>query len=233
MTVATYAALGLDIVPGTGLLPRARARRLRCLDADAARLRHAGSCATSSATPSAMPSSGAHVVPRIAATIEPVRPLFETDWPSSRRALAAERHGPKPDKPFTQPGDRRDLSARSCREAEAAGATASRRSRRRGMPCIAASSPRRSTVSTAAAEPLDTSGRRPSRAADRRRHGRLARGAWRSRSRYDYRGHTVLKMRPLVPGPGVAATRWRCSKASTSARWTRSAPISSTPWSRR
>jgi gamma-glutamyltranspeptidase/glutathione hydrolase len=110
--------LGLDIVPGTGFLctpiPGA-------FDAWALMLRDHGTWRLRDVLEYAIgyARNGAHVVPRICATIETVRPLFETAWPTSA-ALWLRDGGPQPGKLYTNPW-LADTYERVLREAEAAG----------------------------------------------------------------------------------------------------------------
>jgi hypothetical protein len=85
------------------------------------------------------------MVPRVAATVETVRPLFESAWPTSA-ALWLRNGGPKPGGLYANPV-LADTYERVVREAEAAGGAASGGSTRRGTLGTAASWPRRSTAS--------------------------------------------------------------------------------------
>ena len=95
MTVAKLKGeLGLDIVPGTGFLC---APIPGAFDAWALMLRDHGTWKLGDILAYAIgyAARGAHVVPRVCATIETVRPLFETAWPTSA-ALWLRPGGPTP-----------------------------------------------------------------------------------------------------------------------------------------
>jgi gamma-glutamyltranspeptidase/glutathione hydrolase len=81
-TPAKFAELGLDLVPGTGLLP---AVVPGAFDGWATLLRDWGTWELADVLDYAIgyASRGIHLVPRIPAAIETMRPLFEAEWPSS------------------------------------------------------------------------------------------------------------------------------------------------------
>jgi len=110
--------LGLDLVPGTGMLAaaipgafHAWTRLLR--DHGTWHLRDVLEYAIGYAR------RGAHMVPRIRATVETVRPLFEQEWPTSA-ALWLKGGGPEPGGLFANP-TLADTYGRIVAEAEAAG----------------------------------------------------------------------------------------------------------------
>jgi gamma-glutamyltranspeptidase / glutathione hydrolase len=110
--------LGLDLVPGTGLLP---AMVPGAFDAWATLLRDWGTWKLADVLDFAIgyASRGIPYVPRICATIETVRPLFEQHWPTSA-ALWLRDGGPQPGKLWSNP-ILAATYARVLREAEAAG----------------------------------------------------------------------------------------------------------------
>src|SRR3954463_15110489 len=118
MTVAKMQSLGLDIVPGTGFLC---APVPGAFDAWALMLRDHGTWKIRDVLEYAIgyAARGANVVPRICATLETVRPLFETAWPTSA-ALWLRDGGPKPGQLYTNP-ELAETYSRVVREAEAAG----------------------------------------------------------------------------------------------------------------
>jgi gamma-glutamyltranspeptidase/glutathione hydrolase len=203
MTVATLRdALGLDIVPGTGFLC---APIPGAFDAWALMLRDHGTWRLGDVLEFAIgyASRGAPVVPRIAATIETVRPLFEDAWPSSA-ALWLHNGATSPGGLYTNPV-LAETYARVVREAEAAGADrvaqieAARRAWYGGFVAEAIDRFGR------AFEALDTSGRR---------HRALLTAddmaGWRAGVEapvgHDYRGHTVLKCGAWSQGPAMLQT---------------------------
>jgi gamma-glutamyltranspeptidase/glutathione hydrolase len=201
MTVAKLKGeLGLDIVPGTGFLC---APVPGAFDAWALLLRDHGTWKLGDILAYAIgyAQRGAHVVPRVCATIETVRPLFETAWPTS---AALWLRGLTPGGTYTNP----ELAAtysRVVREAEAAGGDrvaqieAARRIWYAGFVAEAIDAFGRSF------EALDTSGRR---------HTALLTAddmaKWRASKEVptqgQYRGTTVLKCGPWSQGPTMLQT---------------------------
>ncbi len=116
--------LGLDLVPGTGFLC---APIPGAFDAWALMLRDHGTWNLRDVLGYAIgyARNGAHMVPRVAATVETVRPLFESAWPTSA-ALWLRDGGPKPGGLYANPV-LADTYERVLREAEAAGGSRERR----------------------------------------------------------------------------------------------------------
>ncbi len=110
--------LGLDLVPGTGLLP---AMVPGAFDAWALMLRDWGTWSLRDVLSYAIGYArrGIHYVPRIIATLNTVRPLFEGEWPSSA-ALWLRNGGPQAGQLWANP-TLADTWERLLREAEAAG----------------------------------------------------------------------------------------------------------------
>jgi gamma-glutamyltranspeptidase/glutathione hydrolase len=202
MTVAKMQELGLDIVPGTGFLC---APIPGAFDAWMLMLRDHGSWMLRDVLDYAIgyAARGAHVVPRICATLETVRPLFETAWPTSA-ALWLRDGGPKPGQLYTNP-ELAGTYSRILREAEAAGPDreaqieAARNAWYGGFIAEAIDRFGRSF------EALDTSGRRHTALLTA---GDMA--GWRATVEkplaHDYRGHTVLKCGPWSQGPTMLQT---------------------------
>ncbi|TCZ55010.1 gamma-glutamyltransferase family protein [Roseicella aquatilis] len=202
MTVANMRELGLDIVPGTGFLC---APVPGAFDAWALMLRDHGTWRLRDVLDYAIgyAARGAHVVPRICATLETVRPLFETAWPTSA-ALWLRDGGPQPGRLYTNP-ELAETYDRVLREAEAAGPDreaqieAARNAWYGGFVAEAIDRFGRSFAA------LDTSGRR---------HTALLTAddmaGWRAPVEaplsHDYRGHTVLKCGPWSQGPTMLQT---------------------------
>ncbi len=202
-TVAKFRELGLDIVPGTGFLP---APIPGAFDAWMVMLRDHGTWKIRDILEFAIgyASRGAHYVPRICATIETVRPLFESAWPSSA-ALWLRNGGPVPGGLYANP-ELAETYSRVVRAAEAAGGDriaqieAARRAWYQGFVAEAIDRFARGF------EALDTSGRR---------HRGLITGddlaGWQAPVEaplaYTYRGqHTVLKCGPWSQGPAMLQT---------------------------
>jgi gamma-glutamyltranspeptidase / glutathione hydrolase len=114
-TPEAFAALGLDLVPGTGLLP---AVVPGAFDAWCAMLRNWGTWELSDVLTYAISYArhGVHVVPRISATIESVRPLFEAEWKSSAAVFLPRGQVPAPGSLFANPA-LADTYEHLCREA--------------------------------------------------------------------------------------------------------------------
>jgi len=201
MTVAKLQGeLGLDIVPGTGFLC---APIPGAFDAWALMLRDHGSWKLGEILAYAIgyAQTGAHLVPRVCATIETVRPLFETAWPTS---AALWLRGLTPGGTYTNP----ELAAtysRVVREAEAAGTD-------RVAQIEAA---RRAWYGGFVAEAIDAFGRRfEALDTSGRRHTALLTAAdmagWQATKeapcRSAYRGTTVLKCGPWSQGPTMLQT---------------------------
>jgi gamma-glutamyltranspeptidase/glutathione hydrolase len=101
-TPAKFAALGLDLVPGTGLLP---AVVPGAFDAWALMLRDWGTWELSDVLSYAIgyARNGIHLVPRIPAAIESVRPLFEAEWPTSAQVFLRNGNVPAAGSLFARP----------------------------------------------------------------------------------------------------------------------------------
>jgi len=195
-TLQHFAGLGLALIPGTGLLP---AMVPGAFDAWAVLLREWGSWELADVLAYAIgyAAQGIHLVPRIAATVETVRPLFEAEWPTSAALWLPGGAAPSPGKLFANP----TLAAtyqRVCREAT--GRT------REGRIDAARNAWYRGFVAEAIGrffrenEVLDASGRR--------HRGLLTAedmAAWsasiESPHSYDYGGYTVLKCGAWSQGP--------------------------------
>ncbi|MEU3270113.1 gamma-glutamyltransferase [Saccharomonospora sp. NPDC006951] len=156
-TIEHYTSLGLDIVPGTGPLAAAvpgafDAWLLLLRDHGTKRLAQVLSYAIGYA------ERGHPAVDRVGATVETVRELFETEWPTSAEVYLRDGGAPKPGALLRNPA-LAETWRRVIREAEAAGPgresqiDAARRVWREGF--IA------EELAAAAAKPtMDTSGRR-------------------------------------------------------------------------
>ena len=197
-TLAHFEQLGLDLIPGTGLLP---AIVPGAFGAWCVLLRDWGTWELADILAFAIgyAQNGVPLVPRVPATIESVRPLFESEWPTSAAVFLPYGQVPALDKPFANPA----LAATYERVlAEAIGATrearieAARAAWYQGFVAEA--------VGTffAQSDILDASGRR--------HRGLLAAddlARWsptlEDPARFDYHGHTVLKCGPWSQGPAL------------------------------
>ena len=195
-TLEAFAALDLDLIPATGLLPAVvpGAFGAWCL-----LLRDWGTWELADVLAFAIgyAERGVPLVPRVPATIEAVRPLFEAEWPSSAAIWLPGGQVPDVGQLFRNPvlaqtwqrllqeavGDSREARIEAARRAWYGGFVAE-------------------TIGDflASFAALDASGRR--------HHGLLTAvdmAAWEptveAPLRYDYAGHTVLKCGPWSQGP--------------------------------
>ena len=194
--IAHFRGLGLDLIPGTGLLPAVvpGAFGAWCL-----LLRDWGTWELADILDYAIgyALNGVPLVPRVPATIESVRPLFEAEWPSSAAVFLPGGNVPSVDRPFANPA----LAAtyqRVLREAvgpnREARIEAARHAWYQGFVAEAIGG------FFAGAEVLDASGRR---------HAGLLTAddlaAWaptiEAPAAYDYHGHTMLKCGAWSQGP--------------------------------
>jgi gamma-glutamyltranspeptidase/glutathione hydrolase len=195
-TIAAFQDLGLDLIPGTGLLP---AVVPGAFDAWCLLLRDWGTWEFADVLAFALgyARNGVHLVPRISATIENMRPLFETEWKSSADVYLPHGAIPGPRTLFSRPA-LAETWDRLCREA--AGPTREARidaARRAWYQGFVADHVDRFFRGT---EVLDVTGRR--------HRGLLTAEDFAQWSatvedpvHYDYRGHTVLKCGPWSQGP--------------------------------
>ena len=195
-TLGHFERLGLDLVPGTGLLP---ATVPGAFGAWCTVLRDWGTWELADVLEFAIGYAlrGVPLVPRVPAAIESVRPLFEREWPSSAAVFLPGGAVPPLDRPFANPA----LGAtyqRILREAVGANREtrieAARRAWYGGFVAEAIG------AFFAGTEVLDASGRR---------HRGLLEAddlvRWtppvEPPATFDYHGHTVLKCGPWSQGP--------------------------------
>ena len=194
-TLARFGELGLDLIPGTGFLP---AVVPGAFGAWCMLLRDYGTWELPDVLAYAIgyARQGVPLVPRVPATIESVRPLFEAEWPSSAAVFLPHGQVPALDRPFANPA-LAGTYERICREAQ--GAT------REGRIESARAAWYRGFV----AEAIDTFFRTEVLDASGRRHAGLLTGsdlaAWSPTLEapvgFDYHGVTALKCGPWSQGP--------------------------------
>ncbi len=195
-TLAHFSTLGLDLIPGTGLLP---AVVPGAFDAWCLLLRDWGTWELADVLAFAISyaAKGIHLVARVPAAIESVRPLFESAWPSSAAVYLPHGTVPAPGSLFANPALAATY-ARVCSEAKGANREsridAARAAWYRGFVAAAIDGFFRGN------EVLDASGER--------HRGLLAAddlANWQASVEdpvsFDYHGHTVLKCGPWSQGP--------------------------------
>jgi len=200
-TIGAFTAMGLDLVPGTGLLP---AMVPGAMDAWLLMLRDWGTWELADVLAFAIgyARNGVHVVERITATIESVRPLFEAEWQTSAAVFLPGGKPPAPGTLLRRPG-LADTYERLCREAVGATREAridgARRAWYQGFVAEAIGK------YFAANEVMDVSGTR--------HRGLLTAedcARWSATVEdplaYDYHGHTVLKCGAWSQGPAMLQT---------------------------
>ncbi len=195
-TLAKFRDLDIDLIPATGVLP---AVVPGAFDAWCLMLRDWGTWELADVLAFAIgyAKNGIHIVPRISATIEGLRMLFEAEWTSSAAVFLPGGKVPAPESLFARPA----LAAtyeRICSEAVGASREAridaARAAWYRGFVAEAVDKFFRST------DVLDVTGRR--------HRGLLAAddfARWSATvedpAAYDYHDHTVLKCGPWSQGP--------------------------------
>ncbi len=195
-TAEKFRALGLDLIPGTGLLP---AVVPGAFDAWCLLLRDWGSWELPDVLSFAIgyARNGIHIVPRISATIESVRPLFEQEWKTSAAVFLPNGKTPGPGSLFSRPAVA-DTYERICKEAvgdtREARIDAARGAWYRGFVAEAAGRFYGDT------EVLDVTGRRHRGLLSADDFARWSATVEDPLS-YDYHGHTVLKCGPWSQGP--------------------------------
>jgi gamma-glutamyltranspeptidase/glutathione hydrolase len=195
-TPEAFAALGLDLIPGTGFLP---AVVPGAFDAWCLMLRDYGTWELADVLAYAIGYArrGIHIVPRISATIESVRPLFEEEWPSSAAVFLPHGKVPGPGTLFARPA-LADTLERVLREAvgssREARIDAARNAWYRGFVAEAIGK------FLASNEVLDASGRRHRGLLSVDDMARWA-ASVEAPVGFEYHGHTVLKCGPWSQGP--------------------------------
>ena len=195
-TLDAFARLGVDLIPATGLLP---AVVPGAFDAWCHLLRDWGTWEFPDVLSFALgyAQNGVHLVPRVSATIDSVRPLFATEWTSSAAVFLPGGAVPRPRALFARPALAETWS-RLCRESTGptreARIDAVRRAWYQGFVAESVDSFFRNT------DVLDVTGER--------HRGLLTAddfSGWSSTVEapltYDYHNHTVLKCGPWSQGP--------------------------------
>ena len=203
-TIAHYRRVGLDLVPGTGLLA---ACVPGTFETWMLMLRDYGTLALRDVLAPAIgyAQNGYPLVERANATIATVAELFREHWPTSAAVYLAEQRGAADRDAVRQSGARGDLSAHPQRGRKRRRRSRSPRSNARANPGRRALSPRRSTAFCRTQDVMDTSGQR---------HRGVLTGddmaRWTPRVEapltYDYGALHRLQDRAVGTGTGDAAT---------------------------
>ncbi len=189
---------GLDLMPGTGLLP---AVVPGAFDAWTLMLRDWGTWELADVLGFAIgyARNGIHLVPRISATIENIRPMFEQEWKTSAAVFLPGGKVPAPGKLFARPA-LAETWQRLVREAvggsREARIDAARNAWYRGFVAEAIGKFYRTE------EILDSSGRRHRGLLTENDMARWA-ATVEDPVSLDYNGHTVLKPGPWSQGPAL------------------------------
>lgn len=201
LTVGHMRGLGQEIMPGTGLLA---APIPGAFDAWMLMLRDHGTWSVREVLAYAIGYArhGAPMVPRVRATIDSVRPLFEAEWKTSA-ALWLRDGGPSPNGLYANPV-LADTYERVLREAESATGReaqieAARAAWYRGFVAEAIG---RFAATT---EAMDTSGERHRGVITADDMARWS-APVEAPVAFDYRGHSVLKCGPWSQGPAMLQT---------------------------
>jgi gamma-glutamyltranspeptidase/glutathione hydrolase len=195
-TLDAFERMGLDLIPGTGLLP---AMVPGAFDAWCLMLRDWGTWELADILAYAIGYArrGIHIVPRISATIESVRPLFEAEWPTSAAVFLPHGQVPGPGTLFARPAVA-EMWERLLGEATGASREAridaGRNAWYRGFVAEAIGEFFANT------EVLDASGRRHRGLLNADDMARWA-ASVEDPVAFDYHGHTVLKCGPWSQGP--------------------------------
>lgn len=196
-TPEKFAELGLDLIPGTGLLP---AVVPGAFDAWALMLRDWGTMELHDVLAYAIgyARNGIHLVARVPAAIAQMQPLFEEEWTSSAEVWLPGGKVPEVGKLFARPA-LADTWERLCREAVGASREARIDAARNAW--------YRGFVAEAigrfyATEVLDSSGRRHKGLLTADDMARWA-ASVEAPLGYDYKGHTVLKVGVWSQGPAM------------------------------
>ena len=121
-TLDKFRALDVDLIPATGLLP---AVVPGAFDAWCLLLRDWGTWELPDVLAFAIgyARNGIHLVPRISATIESMRLLFEAEWTSSAAVFLPGGKVPAPESLFARPALAADLQACGCSKPELSAVT--------------------------------------------------------------------------------------------------------------
>jgi gamma-glutamyltranspeptidase / glutathione hydrolase len=195
-TIEAFQRLGLDLIPGTGLLP---AVVPGAFDAWCLLLRDWGTWELADVLSFALgyAHAGVHLVPRVSATIESVRPLFDSEWKSSAAVYLPGGAVPSPRALFARPA-LAETWERLCREAVGASREARIDAARRAWyQGFVAEEVDRFFAST---DVLDVTGERHRGLLTAQDFSQWS-ATVEAPATYEYHDHTVLKCGPWSQGP--------------------------------
>ncbi|KQU65426.1 gamma-glutamyltransferase family protein [Phycicoccus sp. Root101] len=201
-TIGHYRSEGLDLVPGSGPLAAAVPG---AVDAWLLLLRDHGTRSLEDVLAPAIGYArhGHPLLGRVAATVETVRELFESDWRTSADLWLEDGKAPVPGALFRNP-TYADTLDRLVTEGRAAGTT-----REAQIDCA-----RRAWGQGFVAEAVDAFSRKAFRDSSGERHGGLVTGAdlaafratWEAPATIDWQGHTIAKTGAWGQGPTLLQT---------------------------
>lgn len=197
-TIEHYRSLGLDQIPGSGPLA---ATVPGAVDAWLLLLRDHGTQSLEDVLGPAIgyARDGHPLVERVVATVDAVRLLFESDWPTSAGLWLADG-GPRPDRLFRNPAYAGTLQ-RLVDEGRAGGGSReqqidrARRAWREGFVAEAVDAFSRTPISTAGSDPHEGIVRASDMAAWE--------ATWEDPVTIDWHGHTIAKTGPWGQGPAL------------------------------
>ncbi|MFZ5846602.1 MAG: gamma-glutamyltransferase family protein [Actinomycetota bacterium] len=197
-TIEHYRSLGLEQIPGSGPLA---ATVPGAVDAWLLLLRDHGTRSLEDVLGPAIGYArhGHPLVERVVATVDAVRPLFESDWPTSA-ALWLSDGGPRPDRLFRNPAYA-DTLQRLVDEGRADGGSReqqidrARRGWREGFVAEAVDAFSRTAISTAGGDPHEGIVRASDMAAWE--------ATWEDPVTLDWHGYTIAKTGPWGQGPAL------------------------------
>ncbi|GAB2739603.1 gamma-glutamyltransferase [Nocardioides pakistanensis] len=197
-TIEHYRSLGLEQIPGSGPLA---ATVPGAVDAWLLLLRDHGTRSLEDVLGPAIgyARDGHPLVERVVATVDAVRPLFESDWPTSA-ALWLSDGGPRPDRLFRNPAYA-DTLQRLVDEGRAGGGSReqqidrARRAWREGFVAEAVDAFSRTAISTAGGDPHEGIVRASDMAAWE--------ATWEDPVTLDWHGYTIAKTGPWGQGPAL------------------------------
>ena len=218
MTIGRMREMGLEVVPGTGLLP---AVVPGAFGGWMAMLRDYGQLPLEDVLSYAIgyAENGYPVLPRMTSSILAIKDFFQTRMAHLGRAMAARRRSADAEPAVCESGDRADVPAHPAAKRKRA-ATAPSSANARAKSSIAASWPMRST-STSARPPCSTRPASATAACSMQTISRAGQPTYEDPVSYDYEGFRVHKTGPWGQGPDVPAAARVAEGLRSRGAWTR------------